>query len=56
MAKLFQELKKAWASNFEVEFIAMDPGYHPQIKDLLIENCETLNIPCNIYMNQKYLK
>ena len=39
MAKLFQELKKHGQVNFDVEFIAMDPGYHPQIKDLLIENC-----------------
>ena len=49
MAKLFQELKKHGQVNFEVEFIAMDPGYHPQIKDLLIENCEHLNIPVHIY-------
>ena len=50
MAKLFQELKKHGQVNFEVEFIAMDPGYHPQIKDLLIENFEHLNIP---YKNEK---
>ena len=37
MAKLFQELKKHGQVNFDVEFIAMDPGYHPQIKDLLID-------------------
>ena len=49
MAKLFQELKKHGQVNFDVEFIAMDPGYHPQIKDLLIENCEHLNIPVHIY-------
>ena len=49
MAKLFQELKKHGQVNFNVEFIAMDPGYHPQIKDLLIENCEHLNIPVHIY-------
>ena len=49
MAKLFQELKKHGQVNFDVEFIAMDPGYHPQIKELLIENCEHLNIPVHIY-------
>ena len=49
MAKLFQELKKHGQIHFELEFIAMDPGYHPQIKELLKENCEYLNIPVHIY-------
>ncbi|RBP41620.1 tRNA 2-thiocytidine biosynthesis TtcA family protein [Garciella nitratireducens] len=50
MAKLFQELKKHNGQvNFELEFIAMDPGYHPDIKNLLIENCEYLKIPIKIF-------
>jgi tRNA 2-thiocytidine biosynthesis protein TtcA len=49
MAKLFQELQKHGQVNFEVVFLAMDPGYHPDIKKLLIENCEHLNIPIHIY-------
>ncbi|WP_040210463.1 tRNA 2-thiocytidine biosynthesis TtcA family protein [Clostridium polynesiense] len=49
MAKLFQELKRHGQVNFEVEYIAMDPGYHPDIKKLLIDNCEYLNIPVKIY-------
>lgn len=49
MAKLFQELKKHGQVNFELEFIAMDPGYHPDIKKLLISNCEYLNIPISIF-------
>lgn len=49
MAKLFQELQKHGKVNFEVVFLAMDPGYHPDIKKLLIENCEHLNIPINMY-------
>ncbi|NLJ98928.1 MAG: tRNA 2-thiocytidine biosynthesis protein TtcA [Tissierellia bacterium] len=49
MAKLFQELQSHGNSNFELEFIAMDPGYHPDIKELLIENCEYLNIPIHVY-------
>ncbi|MGG7144365.1 tRNA 2-thiocytidine biosynthesis TtcA family protein [Clostridium nigeriense] len=49
MAKCFQELKKHGQMNFELEFIAMDPGYHPQIKELLIENCQHLGIPVHIY-------
>lgn len=49
MAKLFQELQNHGVRNFELEFIAMDPGYHPDIKKLLIENCEYLNIPIHLF-------
>lgn len=49
MAKLFQELQKHKQVNFELEFIAMDPGYHPQIRELLEENCKHLNIPVHVY-------
>lgn len=49
MAKLFQELNKHGNTNFELEFIAMDPGYHGEIRKLLEENCEYLNIPVHIY-------
>lgn len=49
MAKLFQELKRHGQFNFELEFIAMDPGYHKNIRELLVENCEHLNIPVNIF-------
>lgn len=49
MAKLFQELYKNGNRNFELEFIAMDPGYHPEIRKLLEENCEYLEIPVQIY-------
>lgn len=49
MAKLFQELNKHGNRNFELEFIAMDPGYHGEVRKLLEENCEYLNIPVHIY-------
>ncbi|MBD7912757.1 MULTISPECIES: ATP-binding protein [Clostridium] len=49
MAKLFQELQRHGQVNFELEFIAMDPGYHPQIKELLKDNLEYLNINAQIY-------
>ncbi|MDR7871146.1 MAG: ATP-binding protein [Tissierellaceae bacterium] len=49
MAKLFQELHKYGNQNFELEFIAMDPGYHTEIRKLLEENCEYLDIPVQIY-------
>lgn len=49
MAKLFQELKRHGKNNFELEFIVMDPGYHEDIKRLMIENCNYLDIPIQIY-------
>lgn len=49
LAKLFQELYRYGKKNFELEFIAMDPGYHPEIRSLLEENCEHLEIPVKIY-------
>jgi len=52
MAKLFQELKRHGKVEFELEFIAMDPGYHSSVKDLLISNCEYLNIPITIFESQ----
>ena len=36
MAKLFQELQRHSQIKFEVVFLSMDPGYHPDIKKLLI--------------------
>lgn len=52
MAKLFQELKRHGQIEFELEFIAMDPGYHPTVKELLIENCKHLDIPIHLYDSQ----
>ncbi|MBU5590727.1 tRNA 2-thiocytidine biosynthesis protein TtcA [Clostridium sp. MSJ-4] len=49
MAKLFQELKRHGKMNFELEFIAMDPGYHESIRELLIDNCNYLDIPIKIF-------
>jgi len=49
MAKLFQELQRHGEVKFDLEFIAMDPGYHPQIKELLKENLNHLGIDAHIY-------
>lgn len=49
MAKLFQELQRHGKVKFELEFIVADPGYHPSIKELMIENCSYLGIPVKIY-------
>lgn len=55
LAKLFQELKKHGRNNFELEFIAMDPGYHKHIRKLLEDNCEYLNIPVKIFESDVFL-
>ena len=49
MAKLFQELKRHGEIPFELEFIAMDPGYHENIRELLLENCKYLEIPIHLF-------
>lgn len=49
LAKLFQELYKNGKRNFELEFIAMDPGYRPEIRKRHEENLSYLNIPTTIY-------
>ncbi|KJZ86778.1 ATP-binding protein, partial [Clostridium sp. IBUN13A] len=49
MAKLLQELQRHGQVKFDLVFLAMDPGYHPEIKKLLVENCEHLDIPIHIY-------
>jgi tRNA 2-thiocytidine biosynthesis protein TtcA len=52
MAKLFQELQRHGRANFELEFIAMDPGYHHSIRELLIDNCNYLGIPIHLFDSQ----
>ena len=49
MAKLFQELQKFSKIPFDVEYIAMDPGYHPSIKELMMDNFNYLNIPIKVF-------
>lgn len=49
MAKLFQELKRHRLFEFELEFITMDPGYYPTIRELHLANCEYLQIPLHIF-------
>jgi tRNA(Ile)-lysidine synthase TilS/MesJ len=49
MAKLFQELQRHRQKKFGLEFIAMDPGYHPSIRELLVDNCKHLEIPLHLF-------
>lgn len=49
LAKLFQELQKHGMNNFELEFIAMNPGYSDENTRFEKENFEKLNIPYHMY-------
>ncbi len=49
LAKLFQELKRASKTKFEIVFIAMNPGFNQPNLDNLKSNLNHLNIPCHIY-------
>ena len=49
MAKMFQELKKYSNIDFELVFLAMDPGYIDDIRVKLEELCKYLNIPVEIF-------
>lgn len=48
MAKLFQEVQKYQSIPFELEFVAMDPGYEPHLLLQLQENCQKLAIPLRV--------
>lgn len=49
LAKLMQELKRHRQVNFDLEFIAMDPGYIEENSNNLLFNCDKLGIPVNLY-------
>ncbi len=49
LAKCMQELKRHGNLNFEVYFIAMDPGYSKENRKLLEENAKLLNVPLQFF-------
>lgn len=49
LAKCMQEVAKYGRQDIELEFLAMDPGYRPEIRRLLEMNCEHLGIPVKIF-------
>ena len=52
MAKLFQQLKRIHQVNFELVFVLADPGYHEDIKKLMLDNCSYLDIPITIFNSE----
>lgn len=49
LAKLLQEIQKHGPVKFDLEFIAMDPGYTKENRQRLEENCEHLGIPVKVF-------
>lgn len=49
LAKLMQELSRHGDYPFEMAFIVMDPGYHPQNRQKIIDNAALLEIPIQIF-------
>ncbi len=49
MALLFKELQRHGKVKFSLEFIIADPGYEKNLKEQMIENCDYLRIPINIF-------
>lgn len=51
MAKCLQQLKKISNTDFQLEFICMDPGYNSVNHRKIVENCRLLEIPVNIFQS-----
>lgn len=49
LALLFKELQCHGNVKFDLEYIVADPGYHDDIKDLMLKNYEYLNIPVRVF-------
>jgi tRNA(Ile)-lysidine synthase TilS/MesJ len=49
MAKLFQEIQRHRHCHFELTFLVMDPGYHPDNRALIESNARALGIPVTIF-------
>lgn len=49
LAKLMQELQRHTDHPFELRFLVMDPGYHPENRALIESNAALLGIPITIF-------
>lgn len=49
LAKLLQELQKHGKVKFEIEYLAMNPGYFKTNEERLKDNCKHLEIPITYY-------
>ncbi|WOC31304.1 MULTISPECIES: tRNA 2-thiocytidine biosynthesis TtcA family protein [Caproicibacterium] len=49
LACCLQHLQKYTEIPFSLEFLAMDPGYNPENRALLLSNCSLLHIPVHLF-------
>ena len=49
LAKLMQELSRHGDYPFDMAFIVMDPGYHPQNRQKILDNAAVLEIPVQLF-------
>jgi len=49
LAKLMQEILRHGKLNFECKFVVMNPGYSKENLDKIVNNCELLNIPIEVF-------
>lgn len=49
LAKCMQELQRHKQFKFDLEFIAMDPGYIKENMDRIVKNAKDLNIPIKVF-------
>lgn len=52
LAKLMQQLHRHTNIPFELVFLAMDPGYQPQNRQLLEDNANLLDIPLTLFTSR----
>lgn len=49
LAKCMEQLKRRWRMDFQVSYIAMDPGYRDENRALLLHNAQQLRIPLHLF-------
>lgn len=49
LAKCMQHLQKYSDFPFETEYLVMDPGYHPQNRQKILDNAEVMGLPIHVY-------
>lgn len=49
LAKCMQEIRKHGKMHFDLEFLVMDPGYHPDNRKKIEENARIMDIPIRIF-------
>lgn len=49
LAKCIQELKRHGKVNFDACYVAMDPGYKKENREMILENAKDLSIPLEIF-------